>query len=58
MRLAIIIGLLALASCVQRDNTVQCDHVNDKARWAQYPQYTAAQYDSLAVANEWRCTSP
>lgn len=58
MRIFILVVLFAIASCVQRDSTVQCDHVNDKARWAQYPEYTAAQYDSVAVANRWQCTAP
>jgi hypothetical protein len=57
MRLALIIVLLAAAGCVRRDHTVPCDHVNDRAAWAQ-TTLTAAQYDSAMIAQGKECTAP
>ena len=61
MRISLIIALLMLASCVRRDannciiqdNKVQANAQNDRARRAQYPTLSDAQYDSMAVKNCW-----
>ena len=57
MRIVLIILAIAVASCRQPDSSrVLCNHTNDRARWQQYPQLTALQYDSLAAAKGWTCT--